>query len=185
MVMMLRFVWMLLTWRSRGRLGVLDAGRLRFTVWPNDIDMNLHLNNGRYFSAADIGRMDWGMRSGVWRNAMRRGWRPMAGDSNARFSASLLPFQRYVLRTRLLGWNEKWLFQEHRFERGDRVLATVIVRYLFVSSRGPVPPAKVLEVTAGHREASPALPEWVLRWHEAQNQLSAALRAGSAVDRGG
>src|SRR3546814_3162521 len=88
-------------------------------------------------SVADLGRLDLGLRSRVWLRAFKRGWRPMAGDSNARFSSSLQPFRRYELQTRTLGWNQKWIFCEHRFVRGDRVCALVVVRYLFVSKRGP------------------------------------------------
>src|SRR3546814_12972320 len=81
----------------------------------------------------------------------------MAGDSNARFSSSLQPFRRYELQTRTLGWNQKWIFCEHRFVRGDRVCALVVVRYLFVSKRGPVPPSKVMALSGGEPQ-TPTLP---------------------------
>src|SRR3546814_13366501 len=85
----------------------------------------------------------------------------MAGDSNARFSSSLQPFRRYELQTRTLGWTQKWIFCEHRFVRGDRVCELVVVRYLFVSKRGPVPPSKVMALSGGEPQA-PTLPDWVL-----------------------
>ena len=31
-------------------LGVLDEDTLRMRVWPNDIDLNMHLNNARYLN---------------------------------------------------------------------------------------------------------------------------------------
>src|SRR5258708_4111150 len=89
MVMMLRMFWMWATRRTRGRLAVLGTGRIVMRVWPNDLDMNLHMNNGRFFSAADIGRFDWWLRTGLWRKVIARGWRPIAGDANARFSRAL------------------------------------------------------------------------------------------------
>lgn len=171
-----RTLYVLLTFRWRGRVGLFDTSRLTLRVTPGEIDFNFHMNNGRYFSAADMGRLDWGLRSNLWRRALRHGWRAVAGDSNARFSRSLKPFRRYELHTRLHGWNEKWLFCEHRFVRHDQVYATVLVRYLFLSSRGKVPPAVVLE-KAGHPTESPPLPDYVLRWHETQEALTAALRA--------
>src|SRR3546814_16970714 len=122
----LRSWWVGLSFRWRGPLGALCTSRLQLRVWPGDIDMNLHMNNGRYFSVADLGRLDLGLRSRVWLRAFKRGWRPMAGDSNARFSRSLQPFRRYELPTRPLGWNQKWIFCEHRFVRGDRVSSVVV-----------------------------------------------------------
>jgi acyl-CoA thioesterase FadM len=175
-----RTLYVLLSFRGRGRIGLFDTSRLTLRVMPGEIDFNFHMNNGRYFSAADIGRLDWGLRSNLWRNAFSHGWRAVAGDSNARFSRSLQPFDRYTLESRLLGWDEKWLFCEHRFVRGADVYATVLVRYLFLSKRGKVPPAVVLE-KAGHPTQSPPLPPWVLNWHEAQEGLTAALRAERAA----
>lgn len=171
-----RTLYVLLSYRWRSPIALFETSRLHLRVMPGEIDFNLHMNNGRYFSAADIGRLDWGLRSNLWRSAFRHGWRAVAGDSNARFSRSLQPFQRYELQSRLLGWNEKWLFCEHRFVRHRQVYATVLVRYLFISTRGKVPPAVVL-TKAGYPAESPALPAWVQRWHETQEALSAALRA--------
>lgn len=180
MMMLWRSLWIWLSFRWRGRLAVLDTSRLALRVWPGDLDMNLHMNNGRYFSVADLGRLDLGLRSGVWWKALRRGWRPVAGDSDARFSSSLQPFQTYELQSRLLGWDQKWTYGEHRFVRDGRVCALVLVRYLFVSSKGPVPPAKIMEVCGGG-EQTPTLPEWVLRWSENQDRISAMLKAEHAA----
>jgi acyl-CoA thioesterase FadM len=177
MVMALRVLWMWLTYRSRGRLDVLGTSVLQMRVWPNDLDLNLHMNNGRYFSAADIGRMDWWLRTGLWNQAtVRRGWRPMAGDANARFSRALQVFERFELHSRLMGWNEKWMFAEHRFLQGDKVVATVVVRYLWHKAGQKQTPADVLALL-GHTEPSPPLPQWLLDWHGAQDKLTAELKA--------
>ncbi|MGH8446040.1 MAG: thioesterase family protein [Solimonas sp.] len=180
MTMLWRSLWVWLSFRWRGRLGALDTSRLQLRVWPGDIDMNLHMNNGRYFSVADLGRLDLGLRSAVWLNALRRGWRPVAGDSDARFSRSLKPFESFELQTRTLGWDQKWTYCEHRFVREGRVCALVLVRYLFVSKRGPVPPSKVMALS-GREEQTPTLPDWVLRWSETQDRISAALKAEAAT----
>ncbi|WP_028080326.1 thioesterase family protein [Solimonas soli] len=176
MTMLWRSLWIWLSFRWRGRLGVLDTGRLRLRVWPGDIDMNLHMNNGRYFSVADLGRLDLGLRNQVWLKALKRGWRPVAGDSDARYSRSLQPFETYELQSRTLGWDQKWTYCEHRFVRDGRVCALVLVRYVFVSKQGPVPPAKVMEVCGGGAQTG-TLPDWALRWSENQDRISAALKA--------
>ena len=177
---MLRTLWMLLTTRLRGPLPLLGTSRLSGRVWPNDLDINLHMNNGRYFTLADLGRFDHGLRSGLWKQALKRGWRPVAGDCSGRFSASLQPFARYELESRILGWDAKWFFIEHRYKLGERVAAVVAVRYLFVSKQGAVPTAKALELI-DHREPSPELPDWVTGWRDAQDALVAQLKrdAGS------
>ena len=176
MVGLFKMLWVWLTYRQRGRIGPFDSADIMARVMPWDLDLNLHMNNGRYFSIADIGRFDCWMRSGVWNKALTRGWRPVAGDANARFSGSLLLFQKYRLSTRVLGWNQKWFFTEHRFLRGERVMCTVLVRYLFIGKEGPQPTSAILDLM-GWTMPSPALPDWVTTWERAQNALSAHLRA--------
>ena len=174
--MMFRFLLAWLGYRRRGRLDVLGTGVLTMRVWPTDLDFNVHMNNGRYFTAADIGRFDWWLRTGVWKKVRARGWGPVAGDANGRFSRSLQPLERFELHTRLLGWDDKWLFTEHRFVSQERVVAVIVVRYLFRSREGQEPPATVLAL-AGHTAPSPPLPDWVRDWHKAQNELTTSLKA--------
>jgi len=176
MVMFWRSLWIWLSFRWRRKLDALASSSLHYRVMPGDIDSNLHMNNGRYFSVADLGRLEHGLRNRVWQGAIRRGWRPMAGDASARFSRSLQPFTRYELQTRTLGWNDKWIFCEHRFIQNGRVCTLVLVRYLFVSKRGPVPPSKVMALS-GQELQTPTLPDWVVRWHDNQERISSVLKA--------
>ncbi|WP_428310422.1 thioesterase family protein [Hydrocarboniphaga sp.] len=174
--MLLRTLFIVLTSRLRGLLPLLGTSVLRMRVMPGDLDSNLHMNNGRYFSVADLGRFDHGLRSNLWKRALRRGWRPVAGDANGRFSVSLRPFQRFELHTRLLGWDSKWFFVEHRYLLGQRVAALVVIRYLFISKKGNVPTRLVLDAS-GHAADSPELPAYVAQWRDAQSALVAQLKA--------
>lgn len=178
--MIFRTLGILLTYRLRSRLPLLGVSRLRLRVRPGDLDLNLHMNNGRFFSVADLGRFDHGLRSRLWAEAFKRRWRPMAGDSDGRFSASLQPFRRFALETRLLGWDAKWFFSEHRFLQGSRVAAVVVVRYVFAGARGVVPTTQVLEAI-GHTDPSPTLPDWVLQWRDAQDALVRNLKQEAAT----
>lgn len=183
MVMFFRFALTWLTHHLRGPLDVLGTSVLTMRVWPNDLDFNMHMNNGRYFTAADIGRLDWWLRTGIMKKALARGWGPVAGDANGRFSRSLQPFEKFQLHTRLMGWDEKWLFTEHRFvSKSGKIVAVIVVRYLFRSREAQQPPATVLAL-AGHTAPSPALPDWVREWHQAQNKLTAGLKAERQTNR--
>lgn len=178
MVMMLRTLWTIIVARWRPPLAIDGCSRIRMRVWPNDLDLNIHQNNGRYFSAADIGRFDWWLRTGIWRAARQQGLRPMAGDASARFSRPLHPFQHYGLESRLLGWDEKWLYSEHRFVGRKRTYAVVTVRYLFAAGDGSkAKPADVLTL-AKWSQPSPSLPRWVANWSEGQDALTTSLRTG-------
>ncbi len=171
----LRQLRLLICLPFRPKLGLLDVSRLTVRVWPNDLDTNLHMNNGRYLTLADLGRVDWSVRSGALRLARQRGAMPVVGDAIAKFRRSLEPFQRFTLETRLLGWDEKWAYIEHRFIRQGRVLGVIVIRGVFVSKTGSVPPDELL-TSLDHHQPSPALPQWVLDWANSCNDLSHQLR---------
>jgi acyl-CoA thioesterase FadM len=137
-----RLIWMLLTSRFRGRTQLFDTSRLRLRVLPNDLDLNGHVNNGRYFTLADLGRLDFLIRSGAARVAIANRAFPLIGDAVAKFRKDLKLFQRYELQSRLIGWDDKWTYMEHRFVRGGRVAGMVIVRGQFRSARGPLSQAQ-------------------------------------------
>ena len=149
--------------------------RVRVRVWPNDLDFNLHVNNGRYLTLADLGRIHWFARTGILRVARRYQALPMVGDAIARFRRDLRAFQTFEIHTRLIGWDEKWGFLEHRFVREGRVIGVVAVRGLFKGPRGPVEP-QALFGGSGAAMTSPQLPEWAMRFDESSELLSGMLR---------
>lgn len=171
----LRLIWMLLTAWRRSRASILDTTLYRLTALPNDIDINGHVNNGRYLSLADIGRTDFVLRTGAGKVALAQRALPIVGDSLAKFRRDLKPFQRFDLQTRLLGWDDKWTFMEHRFLRHGRVLGVVAIRGLFKGPAGPIPP-QVFLASLGVETASPVLPDWVQAWSASCDNLSQALR---------
>lgn len=104
-----RPIWMLLTARLRGPLKLFNTAVLRLCVLPNDLDFNGHVNNGRYFTLADLGRLDFAIRTGSARIALVNRAMPLIGDAVAKFRKDLRPFQRFDLQTSLLGWDDKWI----------------------------------------------------------------------------
>jgi acyl-CoA thioesterase FadM len=165
------------------RIGVLDTTCIRMHVWPNDLDLNLHVNNGRYLALADIARMHWFACSGAFRVARRERALPIVGDAIAKFRRDLKVFQKFEIHSRILGWDNRWGFIEHRFVREGRVLGVVAVRGLFKGPKGPIEPHYLL-TAVGADKTSPPLPQWILEWNTGCESLSALLRAEEAQQRG-
>ncbi|MES2739359.1 MAG: thioesterase family protein [Pseudomonadota bacterium] len=180
MNLLFRMLWMFITVRWRGAAGLFDTTRLRMMVLPNDLDFNGHVNNGRYLTLADVARMDFVVRTGCARVALRLRAHPVVGDALAKFRRDLRPFQRYQIETRLLAWDEKWVFVEHRFVRRKRVLGVVLMRGVFVAPAGPLTPTALL-AAMGETRASPPLPEWVRQWSQSCDRLSEVLRAEESL----
>jgi acyl-CoA thioesterase FadM len=174
------FPWLRLFRVGVGLLGapkvdIFTSTRIALRVWPNDLDLNLHVNNGRYLALADIGRLHWFVRTGALAVARRHRSFPVVGDTIAKFRRDLKVFDRFEIHTRLIGWDSKWGFIEHRFVRQRRVLGVVVIRGVFKGPDGPLDPAVLLAGLA-HSARSPPLPEWTARFQQSSELMSEALR---------
>lgn len=143
------------------RLGMFDTSRLAFRVWPHDLDLNIHMNNARYLALMDLGRADLIIRTGLHRTMLREGWQAVIGGTTVRFRRPLKPFRRFHLTTRLLCWDDRWLYLEHRITTPDGALACgAVVKAVFLHRGRRVPPAETV-ARAGVTAPSPSAPDWV------------------------
>lgn len=152
---------------------------VRMRVWPLDLDLNRHVTNGRYFTLADIGRMDYVLRSGAFRVALRHKAVPIVGDTWGKFRRELRLFEAFEIHTRMLGWDDKWTFMEHRFVSKGRVVGVVVMRGLFRAGRGTVAPGE-FALELGLPEQSPSMPPWLTDWSRNCNDMSHQLRTQEA-----
>jgi acyl-CoA thioesterase FadM len=112
---------------------VAETSRLRFRVWPHDLDTSLHLNNGRYWTLMDLGRADLMLRSGIWRTILKHRWVPVINAAKIRFRRELRPFQSFGLESRIVAWGDAWIVMEQRMvsrsrNGGEIVNAVALVR---------------------------------------------------------
>ena len=170
MLLLFRFLIAILGSSFRRRVGPFDAATLRFTVLPNDCDLNIHLNAGRFVSFMDIARVELIARMRLLRPVLKRGWRPVVGGLVIRYRRSVLPFERFRITSRVLGWDDKWIYIEHILDRHDGSLAAIgHSRTLFRTKTGTVPPSELLALMNMAGQESPALPDFVLQWRDAED----------------
>lgn len=132
-----------------------------------NIDLNLHKNNSTYVSDADIAR--WHLVADTLLPTMRNpgelsaegitAKKPLSillGGVSADFKKGIGPFSTYEVWTKVMCWDDKWIYFESHFARpkrrgarkdeGQHVLhATVVSKCVFKQGRKTIPPAKVLE----------------------------------------
>ena len=157
--------------RSARRLGVADASVLAFRVWPNDLDLNRHMNNGRYLTIMDLGRIDLIGRMGLIATVRDQRWFPVLGGAMIRYHRPLGFLDRYTLTTRIIGWDEKWFYLSQAFVCDGKLVASAYTRGLVRSPDGSVPTGEVL-AAAGVSQPSPALAEPIRRWLDADAALA-------------
>ena len=159
----LRLLWLLWHMRGMATRGLFDESRLSFRVLPNDLDLNLHMNNGRYLTFMDLGRVHLLAQNGLLAHIRRKRWMPVLAAAEITYLRSLNPFDRFDLVTRVMAWDEKYVYMEQLFERNGELCAHAYVKGLFLSRGERVPNAEVVAVI-GYREAPPAMPEALQQW---------------------
>ncbi len=70
---------------------------LSLRVLPKDLDINLHMNNGRYLTLCDLTRVDMFMRSGLAKTMIKEKWRPIIAEHTMTYKKPLKLFQKYDL----------------------------------------------------------------------------------------
>lgn len=156
MNLIFRMIWVVIGAFRRSKLDMMGESIITLRVLPNDLDTNIHMNNGRYLTIMDLGRVDYIIRSGLLKVLREQKWYPVVGYSKLTYKRSLSPFQRYELKTRVLGWDEKWIYLEQDFVVGDVLYARGTVKTIFLKGGNKIP-SSVLAQAIGHDEPSPPL----------------------------
>ncbi len=178
----LRLIWLLLTASRRPPLTLPGSmSVLHFRVWLHDLDLSLHMNNGRYLTLMDLGRLDMMLGSGLLRAAVRHRWTPIASAITIRYRRELRPFQKFRLETRLINWDKTLVVIEQTFfiDAGHRD-GQVAARALFKgglydrNTKTFVPMTRLMEIIGVMAESPAPTPE-----------VEAFLKADAELRHGG
>ena len=126
----LRLLWVFLTTLFRPRLEApLGVSVVPMIVLPNDLDVNFHMNNGRYLTLMDLGRFDLFARGGLLKAIRGAGWTPILSAAKIRFRRELRVWRRFRIESRVVFWEHTTFVMEHRMiirgADGGDVLAAV------------------------------------------------------------
>lgn len=150
--------------RRHGTIPPRAVGRVRLTTLPTDIDLLMHMNNGRYASLFDLGRFDLLVRTGIWDAMNARGWYAVVASETVTFRKSLKLWQRFTVESRLYGHDDKAVYQVHRAVVDGEIYAEMIVRARFLRRGGGVVNTDELFAALGRPDDLPPLPEWIAAW---------------------
>lgn len=164
----IRLLWALLRGWRLPPIKVGDTLERTFRVLPNDIDVNGHMNNGRYLTVVDLMLVEYFLRTGFLKVMVRKGWRPMAGGSIISYRRGLTTMQPYTLRFRIDASDESWNYMRFEFADRGRLCAAGYVKGTAVSADGLVPNA-ISYAALGIPTLDAELPIPVVNWLAAEN----------------
>lgn len=146
MNLIFRMLWVIIMSKFRSRLEVGNfVSVLKLHVLPNDIDINFHMNNGRYLTICDLNRIDVFARSGLLKAMFKRNWIPVIAEHTMSYKRPLNVFQGYEVRLEVMKWDEKYFYMTHTFMVDERVVAEGTSKgCVYARGKGVVSPADAI-----------------------------------------
>jgi len=161
-----RFYKEIIIFRNAPRLDLCAVHVSQHRCWPWDLDPWRELNNGRTLTLFDLGRIPLAHRTGLVGVLRANRWGITVAGNSTRYRRRIRAFERFELRSRCIGWDKRFFYIEQAMWKGGECANHILIRNAVTSADGIVPPEKV--VTAlGRAPESPALPDWVRAWTEA------------------
>jgi acyl-CoA thioesterase FadM len=161
---------------SQNKIDFTHQSELLLRVWPNDLDIFNHMNNGRYLSIMDFGRFHLMAQFGTIKKAYQKSWSPAVGSIKINYIRSLKLFDKYKLTTQLVCWDAKWLYVEQQFIKIDKknnrelLMATALIKLLFVKKSQKISSQELVNGFFTKGVESPEMPEKVRKWVEAESK---------------
>ena len=150
-----RLLWVMLIARCRNVITEDDmSNEITTTIMPNDLDLNLHVNNGRYMTLCDFNRVDLFVRSGLAAIMVRHKLAPIVAQHTMTYIKPLRVFNRIRITMNITHRDEKYFYATHTFYRGGQTVAEGTSRSLVVSRKdGRLTPAQVITMVNEYQSA--------------------------------
>jgi len=176
MNLILRLLWMLAAAylgkrTATGRRDVAGENHIFFRCMPWDLDLNMHMTNSRYASFMDLSRVDFMIRNGAWARLRAAGLGPVVASLTIRFRRPIKVFQRFDVTTRMVSWDERWIYLEQKILLGAEVASIALMKVTFVGKAGRLPVEKLLTIM-GYQGEKPPFTEVLSK----RDALDAALK---------
>ncbi|MEL7129175.1 MAG: acyl-CoA thioesterase [Pseudomonadota bacterium] len=164
MNLVLRLLLIMFTAFRAPKFGIWGTGRLDFTVWSSDSRAGGTILPARHFSYADLGVLDYTVRSGILKALRANGWSPFVISKEMKYAEPLRKGDRITFTTRLIGWRGHYSCLYHEiFRDGDLVAEGHTIGRFVAPPKKPHPTVDLVATKTGFDGAvSPQLPDRIL-----------------------
>ncbi|OWU86231.1 thioeseterase [Oceanicola sp. 22II-s10i] len=142
-------------------------------ILPWDLDVMAELNNGLTLTIYDMGRIPFAVRTGVWDLFKANGMALTIAGSSVRYRRRLTLFERIEQRTRIAGWDSRFIyFDQSLWTDPETCAGQGVFRAAVVKNRKMVNIDEVVVPLVDRPEIHanrPHLPGWISAWAEADN----------------
>jgi acyl-CoA thioesterase FadM len=159
-------------WKARKspRLGPFDTFVSQHRCWPLDIDMWMELNNGRTLTLYDLGRIPLAQTNGLLAMVRKKRWGLTMAGVVVRYRRRIRTFERFEMRSRLLCWDQRFLYiEQSMWKQSGECANHAVYRSAVTDSNGIVATKHVIDAMGMSDAQSPYMPDWVAEWLRAED----------------
>ncbi|KAK3099328.1 hypothetical protein FSP39_002710 [Pinctada imbricata] len=111
-----------------------------------DLDNLWHMNNSRYLRECDFGRMKLFLMTSVWKAVTKCGGSFVNAGNNIRYRKSIELLDRYIIRSKIIYWDEKAFYVNQHFIRArDNFICAVNIAKMATIGTTPANIIRTLE----------------------------------------
>ena len=133
-----------------------------------DLDVYPEVNNGRHFVLFDIARYELAFSIGLVRYVRKNKLAFVVGGSSIRYRKRVRPFRKAIIRTQLVGLDEKFFYFQQSIEQRGAVCSSALMRVGLRRKGGTADPSEVMSDLVYDIEAF--MLSWVQEWADWDDQ---------------
>ncbi|XP_058804408.1 protein THEM6 [Phymastichus coffea] len=174
----------------RKRVHILEETSIYALCTTTDIDWLLnHMNNARYLRELDFARADFYERTNLYREICSHGSGVVQGAATIRYRRFLRPLTIFKITSKIIYWDDKTIFMEHRFVTPSDgfIRAIAICRQRLLDCNAETVMGALIDRGVKHNgnleagvtqvpHVRPEMPPEVARWLESNDISSVNLR---------
>ncbi|MGP6089137.1 acyl-CoA thioesterase [Antarctobacter jejuensis] len=154
--------------RRAPKLGVFDTQITEHVCLPWDLDPWVELNNGRTLTIYDLGRIPLAVRTGLVEVLRRERWGLTIAGSVVRYRRRVRMWDRVTMHSRVLGWDNRFLYIDQSMWRTDGECASHAVFRSAITDKAGIVATDRIAAALNVAPESPPLPDWVQDWIAAE-----------------
>jgi acyl-CoA thioesterase FadM len=124
----------------------------------------------KYTVYMDFIRWEMIARSVMFKEIMLKGLAPSLGSQKIVYRKPLKLWTKFTVRLQTTGWDEKWIYNVHKFEQNGEIKAVGITRALIWRKDKPQIISEILK-NAKARNMERSVPEWVLNLFQNDKEI--------------
>ncbi|GEM_PF-2130134 len=175
------FLW----YAKKPKIQAFDSISQNYRAWPWICDNNLHVNNAQYLRLMEFGRVEWIARMKLLRPILRGEVSFVVAGMSMLFRREIRWMRRFRIETRLVAFDQKWLFLQQDFvfdNAGSSVIAARgLLRIQPRTQKAAMPVDDFFALVGLSELVSPPLPEEFAHWQASSDASLAQLRTNAEI----